>query len=128
MSTIRILVVPPGETPYPAELPHTLTSLQTIVGGDIEVLYPFADPVGVVCHESGKLLNLPLNRALRDDSGKIYDIISGTFFIVGLGRDTFAALSDDLLAKYENLYHYSEKFIKLNGVIHAIPYNPAAPV
>ena len=56
MSQIRILVIPPGESPYPKEIPHTLEFLQSIVGGNIEVLYPFDDPVGVVCNEYGKLL------------------------------------------------------------------------
>ena len=124
MANIRILIVPPGGIPYPAEIPHTLESLQSIVGGDIEVLYPFDDPVGVVCNEYGKLFDLTLNRALRDDSGRIYDIIAGTFFIIGLGIDDFESISDDMLKKYAKLYRCPEKFIKLNGEIHTIPYNP----
>ncbi len=128
MSQIRILIVPPDGAPYPAEIPHTLASLQTTVGGDIEVLYPFADPVGIVCNESGKLLGLPLNRALRDDSGKIYDILAGTFFVVGLGDDDFASLPDEMLAKYAAVFRYPEKFVRIGGEIHALPYAPAAPV
>jgi len=122
MANIRILVIPPGEAPYLSEIPHTLADLQSIVGGDIEVLYPFDDPVGAVCNEYGKLFGQPLNRALRDDSGKIYDIIAGTFFIVGLGIDDFESISDDMLEKYAKLYRCPEKFIKLNGEIHTIPY------
>ena len=30
----------------------------------------------MICNEEGKLLGLPLNRALRDEEGEIYDIIS----------------------------------------------------
>jgi len=122
MSQIRILIIPPGESPYPAEIPHTLESLQSIVGGDIEVLYPFSDPVGVVCNEHGKLFGQLLNRALRDDSGKIYDIIAGTFFIIGLDIDDFESLPDDMLTKYEKLFYNPETFVKINGKIHAIPY------
>ena len=110
--------------PYPAKIPHALDSLQSIVGGDIEVLYPFDDPVGVVCNEYGKLFGLPLNRALRDESGKIYDIIVGTFFIVGLGIDDFESISDMMLEKYTAIFHCPEKFIKFNGKLHAIPYDP----
>ena len=124
MSTIRILIIPPGESPYPKEIPHTLDSLQSIVGGDIEVLYPFSDPVGVVCNEYGKLFGQPLNRALRDDSGRIYDIIAGTFIIIGLGIDDFESLPEEMLAKYENLFHNPETFVKTNGKLHAIPYDP----
>ena len=128
MSTIRILIVPPDGVPYPAEIPHTLASLQSTVGGDIEVIYPFDDPVGIVCNESGKLLGLPLNRALRDDSGKIYDIIAGTFLVVGLGNDDFASLSDELMTKYTAVFQFPEKFILLGEETHAIPYNPKTPV
>lgn len=39
--------------------------MQEIVGGTIQVLYPFAEPVALVCNDEGKLLGLPLNRALR---------------------------------------------------------------
>ena len=80
MANIRILIIPPGETPYPKEIPHTLDSLQSIVGGDIEVIYPFDAPVGAVCHEFGKFIGLPLNRVLRmtaDDSGKLHAILYG---------------------------------------------------
>ena len=122
MANIRILIIPPGEVPYPKEIPHTLDSLQSIVGGDIEVLYPFADPVGIVCNEFGKFFDLPLNRALRDESGKIYDIIAGTFIIIGLGIDNFESLTEEMLAKYENLFYNPETFVKINGKIHAIPY------
>jgi len=121
MANISILIIPPGETPYPAEIPHTLDSLQSIVGGDIEVLYPFDDPVGVVCNEHGKLFGQPLNRALRDDSGRIYDIIAGMLFIIGLGIDDFESVSDVMLEKYTAIFRCPEKFIKINGEIHAIP-------
>ena len=36
--------------------------------------------------KKGKLMGLPLNRALFDDDGHIYDIVSGNFLIVGLGE------------------------------------------
>ena len=124
MSQIRILIIPPGGVPYPKEIPHTLDAMQAIVGGDIEVLYPFDDPVSVVCNEYGKLFGQPLNRALWDDSGKIYDIIAGTFIIIGLGIDDFESIPDDMLVKYEKLFHYPEIFVKINGKIHAIPYDP----
>ncbi len=124
MSTIRTLIIPPGEVPYPKETPHTLDSLQNIVGGDIEVLYPFDDPVGVVCNEYGKLFGQPLNRALRDDSGRIYDIIAGTFIIIGMGIDDFESLTEEMLAKYEKLFYNPETFVKINGKLHAIPYDP----
>ena len=66
------------------EIDGSLESMQRIVGGDIEAVYPFDDPVALVCHGEGKLLGLPMNRALTDESGVPYDIVCGTFFVVGM--------------------------------------------
>ena len=72
-----------------------LESMQKIVDGSIQAIYPFDEPVALICNEEGKLLNLPLNRALRDDKGNIYDIISGTFFLCAAPPDSdrFAGLT-----------------------------------
>lgn len=72
---MRILLVEPGKTPVLKEIDGSLKSMQEIVGGTIQVLYPFAEPVALVCNDEGKLLGLPLNRALRDEKGRIYDIV-----------------------------------------------------
>ena len=43
----------------------SLKALQQAVGGSIGASYPFADdPVAVVYNDDGKLMGLPLNRAL----------------------------------------------------------------
>ena len=121
MKNIRVLVVAPGEKSVAKEIPNTLESLQKEVGGNIEVIYPFNDPVGIVCNEEGKFLGLPLNRALRDEAGEIYDIIAGTFLVVGLEREDFASLGDDLLEKYTALYGRAEVFLQIDGHICAVP-------
>ena len=51
----------------------------------IAASYPFADPVGLVLNDEGKLIGLDLNRSLRDEHGEIYDIVASTFLVVGLG-------------------------------------------
>ena len=45
-------------------------------------IYPYEDPIALVCNEEGKLEGLPLNRALRDEDGDIYDVVAGTFMVV----------------------------------------------
>ena len=40
-----------------------------------------------------RLWGVPLNRALSDEDGNIYDIIAGNFLIVGLGEESFSDLS-----------------------------------
>ena len=38
-------------------------------------IYPYEDPVALVCNEEGKREGLPLNRALRDEDGDIYSFL-----------------------------------------------------
>lgn len=79
---MRILLVEPGKEPVLKEIDGSLKSMQEAVGGTIQVLYPFEKPVALICNDEGKLLGLPLNRALRDSEGQIYDIVAGTFFLL----------------------------------------------
>ncbi len=74
---MRVLLVKPGEVPCIVEMDNTLEVLQDAVGGFIEAVYPFDDPIALICNENGKLDDLPLNRALRDEDGCIYDVIAG---------------------------------------------------
>ena len=73
-----------------------------------------------VCNDEGKLMGLPLNRALFDDDGHVYDIVSGNFLIVGLGEENFTDLSPDLMEKYGEQFKYPEKFARLAGEIIAV--------
>ena len=76
---MRIIVVEGGKRPYEAELEHDLKSMRRCVGGDIEAVYePGGRNAALICNDEGKLLGLPLNRALRDEEGEIYDVIAGT--------------------------------------------------
>ena len=74
-STIAVLIVEPGKEPYVKEIDSGLESLQHEVGGYIEAIYPYEDPVALVCNEEDKLEGLPLNRALRDEDGDIYSFL-----------------------------------------------------
>ena len=57
-----------------------------------------------VCHGEGKLLGLPMNRALTDESGVPYDIVCGTFFVVGIGDENFTSLTEQQIEKYRKKY------------------------
>ena len=101
---MKVLIVEPLKAPYTAEIDMGLSSLQQIVGGIIQVLYPFTDAVGVVCNDEGKLLSLPLNRPLFDEDGVMYDILVGTFLVVGLTEDDFSSLTDEMIEKYTEVF------------------------
>lgn len=86
------------------EIPNSLEAMQQIIGGNIEAVYPFQEPVALVCNESGKNLGLPFNRPLCDESGLPWDIIQGTFFVAGVGTEDFVSLTEDQIQRYKDLY------------------------
>ena len=120
-STITVLVVEPGKEPYAKEIDSGLESLQHEVGGYIQAVYPFEEPVAIVCNEEAKLEGLPLNRALRDEDGDIYDIVAGTFMVVGLTDDSFGSLTPELMQQFTDHIKAPEQFAKLGDKIVAIP-------
>ena len=61
---ISVLLVEPNKYPKMIEIDDTLEAMQEVVGGDIEEYMPFEDEVAIVCHEEGKLIGLPPNRAV----------------------------------------------------------------
>lgn len=111
-----ILIVEPEKTPRMATISGDLESLQMVVGGYIEAVYPYNDLVALVCNEEGKLIGLPLNRKIED-----HDIIAGTFMICGLGEEDFCSLSPELAEKYKKKFAEPEMFMKMGNKIVAIP-------
>ena len=88
-NTLSVLKIAPGQYPQQVEIDNDLKALQQAVGGSIGASYPFEDPVAIVYNDDGKLMGLPLNRALWDEDGLMYDVIAGTFLVVGLGAEDF---------------------------------------
>ena len=122
---MEVLLVEPGKEARIAEIGSDLKSLQTAVGGWIEAIQPFDDPVALVCNDEGKIMQMPLNRALRGEDGKIYDAIAGPFFICGLGEDNFCSLPKDLQAKYLEKFRWPEKFLAIGGNLVAVQDRPS---
>ena len=125
LHTIEVLMVEPGQYPRVERIGSDLASLQKAVDGYIEAIYPYDDPVALICGEEAKLEGKPLNRALRDEDGDIYDIVAGKFFICGLGDENFASLPKELQQKYEEKFRQPEAFLKMGSKIMAIPTEPA---
>ena len=121
---MEVLLVEPGKEARMTEVSNDLRSLQSLVGGYIEATYPFDDPVALVCNDEGKIMQMPLNRALRGEDGKIYDAIAGPFFICGLGEDDFCSLPKELQAKYMEKFRWPEKFLVVGGNLVATQDKP----
>ena len=129
-NTLSVLKIAPGQYPQQVEIDNDLKALQQAVGGFIGASYPCVDdPVAIVYNDNGKLMGLPLNRALRDESGEAYDVIAGTFLVIGLGEEDFAFLSPELAQKYEKQFHQPEDFIRLGHriVVVRVPDEAVCP-
>ena len=120
---MKILVIEPEKKPVVKEIDGSLDSMQKIVGGIIQALYPFAEEVACICNDEGKLLGLELNRGLRDGIGNLYDIICGTFFLCGAPADSdeFYGLTPQQMKRMEQRFHTPEIFVGMGGRIICLP-------
>ena len=124
---ITVLVVEPEKKPYVKDIDSGLASLQKEVGGYIQAVYPFEEPVAIICDEEAKLKGSQLNRTLRDDEGHIYDVVAGTFLVVGMGEEDFTSLHPDHIKKFSDFYHTPEMFIKMDGKLVVLPLREEKP-
>ncbi|MEY8419882.1 DUF3846 domain-containing protein [Oscillospiraceae bacterium 44-5] len=119
---MRVLVIEPECRPEVREIDDSLKAMQEIVGGYIQPIY-LDDSVALVCNDEGKVMNLPLNRGLRDKDGQIYDIVSGTFFLCGAPADSdhFTSLTPEQIEQYRKRFHTPEMFWGMDGHIVCLP-------
>lgn len=106
MEKIKVLLVEPMKQTRVVEVENTLEAKQKIVGGLIQHVSLGSDEAAIICNDEGKLLGLKPNRPLLYNE-QIYDIVCGTFLIVGApaDSDTYSSLPDSLIEKYSSLYN-----------------------
>ena len=119
--TLSVLIVEPQKKPYAKEIGGDLKSLQREVGGYIQAVYPFCEPVALICDDEGKLSGKALNRALRDEEGQIYDVVAGTFLIAGLGEEDFISLTPEQMEHFMQYFQTPEQFRITNSKILVSP-------
>lgn len=119
--TMDVLLIKPNMYPQQVQIGCELKDLQKAVGGDIEAVYPFNEPVAIVCNDENKLNGSLPNRSLRTEDGEMYDIICGDFLLVGLGEEDFSSLSPELMKQFEEHFHQPEMFIRMGRSIMAMP-------
>ena len=81
---MKVLRIQPQKYPEVIEIDGSLESLQKEVAGPIQAVYPWDDPVALICNEEGKLAEDAFehyNRVLCNEIGIPYDIVVGTFLI-----------------------------------------------
>lgn len=117
---VKSVVVTPGKLPVVKEIENKLEVLQGTVGGWIEVL-PLEEGICLICNEEGKLDQLPLNRGLRNEEGELWEIIAGTFIVVGedINEGDFISLTDEQAEYIKEKFYYPEMFYNIGGQIVA---------
>ena len=85
---MKAIIIKPGKFARIEDIDPTYSTLRTLVGGNIEMTYPFEDEyLAVISNEESKLLDLPPNRAVRRNDGSVADIYCGTMVVVALAPE-----------------------------------------
>ena len=99
-----------------ADIPHTLKAMQSVVGGLISTVYPWADPVALVCDDEGLLKRLPFNRMVAPEV-----FIFGPCFICGVDGENFADLPEALVERFVKRYRFPELLFRHGGKLYSLP-------
>ena len=120
---MQVVIVEPKKKPTVQNIDDGFEAMQKIVGGTIQAIYPFEEPIALICNDEGKLLNLPLNRALRDSDGRVYDIVAGTFFLCGAtaSSDRFDSLTEEQVQHLLKRFSASEQFVRVGDAVFVLP-------
>lgn len=128
-SKISVLLVEPGKYPSVTEMESDYKSIQNILGAvNTEDYEPYDDGAIIIFNRDGIEQKLDLNRAIRDDNGKVKAVIAGKFIVAYSppGAEEIEALPENLIEKYREIFKYPEKFRFSNDGIEAVPFNPKA--
>ena len=120
---MQVVIVEPKKKPTVQNIDDGLEAMQKIVGGTIQAIYPFDEPIALICNDEGKFLNLPLNRALRDNARCVYDIVAGTFFLCAAPteKDNFASLTEEQTQTCLKRFAVPEQFIQVGDAVFVLP-------
>ena len=102
----------------------------TLIDGDYllllsNVFYHDPEPKDIIVISKKSYDNgSPIIKRVIATEGQIVDIIAGTFFICDCSGSNFGSLSQEQQQKYLRMFKYPERFLKINGEIAALKYNP----
>lgn len=123
---ITVLYLETGKRARTVEIEDTLEAMQGLVKGPIEEYMPFEDDVAIICNEEGKMRGLPVNRGVKDEEGRLQDVIVGDFFIAyaPIESESFLSLPPDLERKYKEKFELPEQLYQTDSGLKTVPYEP----
>lgn len=93
MGKLTVLGVLPGKEPEMVELEENMNVMQDFVGGRIEVVRPWGDDVVLICNGEAIIKSAELNRIIKRESGGVFGVISGPFFLCLAPRNSGVLMS-----------------------------------
>ena len=114
--------------PYEKEIRDgELREMQAVVGGRITAVYPYKEPVAIVCNDEALILGMEFNRSLEGGYGGIF----GPFFVCGLTEDDFCSLTPEQVDFFKKKFRKAEVLVGMKGdtpiTFKVDPYPPMPP-
>lgn len=119
---IKVVLLQPGKIAKVAEIDSSYESFKEIVGGGIDIYQ--LDSRVVIHNRDGKNDGLDFCRAMRDEDGRVVDIIAGTCFVCGTNGDEFISLTEEEVAETKKEFKLPERFYSVGDEINAVRFNP----
>lgn len=94
MEKVKVLIVEPILDPYVKEINNTLEEKQNIVEGLIQI-EELENNIDLIYNEESKILNLEMNRIIKND------VVCGIFIIVGQRNGEHISLTEQQIRKYK---------------------------
>ncbi len=108
---MKVLIVEPGFLPYEKEI-NGLSDMNKTVSGPIEAIYPFKENVAIVCNATAQDQKMEFNRSIPERS---YGGVFGTFFVCGLGEESFTSLTPEQMRIYTERFKKAETLVMMLG-------------
>ena len=124
---ITVLLVEPNKYPSVIDMGSDYNSIRKAIdASNIEDCEPDDDGAIIIFNRDGIEQQLPPNRAIRNDDGKIVGVFTGKFIVAYAppGAEVIDSLPQKLMEKYKEKFKYPEKFRLTNDGIEATPYKP----
>lgn len=108
---MKAIAVRVGKQAEVIDIESELKVYQEFVGGHIQAVFPFYDPITLVCNEDGKLRGLPYNR--RISAPRLIDDIVGDFLLFEFDGEDFTSMSDEHIEKYLAYFNDPNRYISI---------------
>ncbi len=126
---VKVLVVEPRKVPYVLEIDPNPGALEAALGGTSEKVIYTDDPISILVNPEAKERGMELNRSLYGTDGKPFEVIAGTFLVVGLDKDgAITSLPENMIQKYSQRFQTIEVYAQVGNKTYMFQIPQDAPI